>query len=425
MTRVALAPNMTEVGLVNTAIFNHLGGELPKSADVGVIGGGVNGAATAFQLAKRGVKRVLLLERRQIGAGATGKSGALVRAHYSNVSESQLTLESLKIFWNWESEVGFGSPRFEKTGFFRLVKPEDTDKLKANVEAQQAIGVDTRLVDPYEINQIEPLVRTDDLTLAAYESDSGYADPNATTFGYIEGAVHYGAIVRTQTEVTGIITQDGKVTGVETSAGTVATESIVLAGGAWADRLLTPIDVDLPLEPHRVRVAVFRWPAEMDQHRKHAVVIDSTNHAWLRPEGIASTLIGMEHAHDRIDPDRFDESVEWEYVQRCKATLAGRFPIFEHATMRGCWSGVVMQSKDNHPIIGKAAEVDGLLLMTGDSGSSFKTAPATGIVLAEWIIDGAPKLMDMHPFRPSRFAEGQPWVDEFAYDQTKEVTISR
>ena len=87
MAKVALAPNTTEVGLVNTAIFNHLSGELPKSADVVVIGGGVNGAATAFQLAKRGVKRVLLLERRQIGAGATGKSGALVRAHYSNVSE--------------------------------------------------------------------------------------------------------------------------------------------------------------------------------------------------------------------------------------------------------------------------------------------------------------------------------------------------
>ncbi len=232
MTKVVVAPNMTEVGLVNTAIFNHLSGELPKSADVVVIGGGVNGAATAFQLAKRGVKRVLLLERRHIGSGATGKSGALVRAHYSNVSESQLTLESLKIFWNWESEVGFGNPRFEKTGFFRLVKPEDTDKLKANVEAQQAIGVGTRLVDPYEINQIEPLIRTDDLTLAAYEPDSGYADPNATTYGYIEGAVHYGAIVRTQTEVTGIIAQGGKVTGVETTAGTVATESVVLAGPA-------------------------------------------------------------------------------------------------------------------------------------------------------------------------------------------------
>lgn len=410
---------------MNTALVNAFGGEVPQSADVVIIGGGVNGAATAFQLAKRGVERVLLLERRQIGAGATGKSGALVRAHYSNVPESQLTHESLKIFWNWDEEVGFGDPGFERTGFFRLVDPADTDQLAKNVADQQALGINTRLVDPYEINQIEPLMRTDDVALAAYEADTGYADPNATTYGFIEGAVHHGAVVRTHVEATRIIVANGKISGVETTAGIVATENVVLAGGAWADRLLTPIGVNLPMEPHRVRVAVFRWPAEMDQHRKHAVIIDSMTNSWLRPEGAHGTLIGIEHDHERIDPDTFDGSVEWPHVLRCQATLAHRLPVMANSTMRGCWSGVVMQSSDDHPIIGKTDEVEGLFLMAGDSGSSFKTAPATGIVLAESILDGEPKLMDMHRFRPSRFAEGDPWVDANGYHRVREVTISR
>lgn len=410
---------------MNTALVHALSGELPQSADVVVIGGGVNGAATAFQLAKRGVKRVLLLERRQIGAGATGKSGALVRAHYSNVWESRLTHESLKIFRNWNEEVGFGDPGLELTGFFRLVDPGDTEQLKANVADQQAIGINTRVVDPYEINQIEPLMHTDDVLLAAYEPDTGYADPNATTFGFIEGAIHHGAVVRTHTEATAIITAEGRVTGVETTAGRVATDRVVLAGGAWADRLLSPIGVDLPMEPHRVRVAVFRWPARMDQTRKHAVIIDSMTNSWLRVEGEHSTLIGIEHVHERIDPDDFDGSVEWPHVQKCHATLAYRLPVLADATMRGCWSGVVMQSSDDHPIIGSVDAVDGLYLMAGDSGSSFKTAPATGVVLAEWVIDGKPQLMDMHPFRPSRFAEDEPWVDAQGYHRVREVTISR
>ncbi|HKG26501.1 MAG TPA: FAD-dependent oxidoreductase, partial [Thermomicrobiales bacterium] len=112
---------------------------LPRSAEVVVIGGGVNGASTAFQLTKRGVRDIVLLERRQLGAGATGKSGALVRAHYSNVPETHLTLESLKIFRNWGDLVGHGDPGFEATGFVRVVAPHDEEKLRANVAAQQSL----------------------------------------------------------------------------------------------------------------------------------------------------------------------------------------------------------------------------------------------------------------------------------------------
>ena len=111
-----------------------------ETADVVIVGGGVNGVAAAFQLAKRGVRKVVVLERRQLGAGATGKSGALVRCHYANVPESQLTLESLRIFRNWDDEVGHGGSGFDPIGFIQVVSTQDADKLRANVAAQQAIG---------------------------------------------------------------------------------------------------------------------------------------------------------------------------------------------------------------------------------------------------------------------------------------------
>lgn len=411
---------------MNSWMSSQSASELPKSADVVVVGGGVNGAATAFHLAKRGAGKVVLLERRHIGAGATGKSGALVRAHYSNVPEAQLTLESLKMFWNWDEYVGFGDPGFEKVGFFRTINPQDVDKLKLNVAEQRAIGVDTRLVDAREAREIEPMMFTGDIEFAAYEPDSGYADPNATTYAFLEGAAHFGAQIATQTEATSLLRDEhGRISGVETTRGTVSTQNVVVAGGAWSDRLLKTIGFELPLHPRIAQVVVFRWPVEKEQSRKHAVVIDGTTRAWLRPEGKNCSLIGVESEHDAIDPDNFKETVDQDYIQVCRDALAKRFPVFAHSTMRGNWRGVIMESSDYHPIIDKIDEFGGLFVMTGDNGSCFKTAPATGLVLSEWVLDGEPKLMDMSQFTASRYAENRPWHDEHAYDRDRERTISR
>jgi sarcosine oxidase subunit beta len=399
--------------------------DLPRTADAVVIGGGVNGASTAYQLAKRGVRRVVLLEQRQLGAGATGKSGALVRTHYANVPEAELTQHSMAIFRNWADEIGYGDPVFEQTGFLRVVRPEDEARLRANVASHQRLGIDSRIVSPEEIREIEPLMRTDDIPCAAFEPDSGFADPNGTLYGFVEAAARAGVDIRVHTTATEIARDGDRITGVVTDRGTIATEQVLVAAGAWANRLLAPLGVDLGLQPRRIQVAVFRWPAEVDANRRHRVVIDSTQHSWFRPEGRAGTLIGVESSHEPIDPDAYRESVDEDYIARARTALAARFPAFATATMRGAWSGVVMQSADDHPIIDQVSSVPGLFVMTGDSGSSFKTAPATGICLAEWMTEGAAKLMDLHPFRSTRFAEGAPWIDEHAYDPEQEVTISR
>jgi sarcosine oxidase, subunit beta len=400
---------------------------VPETADVVVIGGGVNGASTAFQLTKRGVRNVVLLERRQLGAGASGKSGALVRCHYRNPYESKLTYESLKVFTNWEEEVGVGSPGFEATGFIQVVAPADEANLRANVADQQAIGIDTRVVSADELRAIEPLMRTDDLSYCAYEPGSGFADPNATLYGFAAAAEIRGATICTNTAATAIVRDARGVSGVETDQGTIATRTVVLAGGAWADRLLTPLGIDLGLTPKRAQVVLFRWPPSVDPTRRHCTVIDgSGSHSWFRVEGFASTLVGGEGGVTGVDPDTLRETVDEETVDATRRLLAHRFPAFAQATMRGGWAGVYMVSPDSHPIIDHCGDVPGLYVMAGDSGTSFKTSPAIGIVLAEWITEGKPKLLDMTPFRMTRFAEGKPWVDERAYSDTRQqLTISR
>src|SRR5215210_6633068 len=206
----------------NGVVHGEHAGYLPSSAGVVIIGGGVSGLSTAFQLAKRGVQDVVVLERCHLGSGATGKSGALVRCHYANVPEARLTHESLCIFSNWDEEVGAGTAGFSPIGFVQVVAPEHEERLRQNVADQQAIGIETRVVDREELREIDPYLHTDDLTFAAYEPGSGYADPNATLHGLARAAKDLAVRVFDETPVTSIRTAGGRVSGVETPLGTVS-----------------------------------------------------------------------------------------------------------------------------------------------------------------------------------------------------------
>ena len=392
-----------------------------KRADVIVVGGGVNGASTAFHLASRGVKNVLLLERRHLGAGATGKSGSLVRMHYTNEPESKLAFESLKIFRDFRNVVG-GDCGFEAIGFLQLVPRGYEAALARNVARQRALGIRTEVVAPDRLTELLPGCRTDDVGAAAWEPDSGFADPNATTFAFAEAARRLGVTIETGCEVTRVLTERGRVAGVETVRERVDAPVVVLVPGAWAAPLLTPLGLDFGLVPHRIQITIFRWPAGFG--RRHCAVIDAIQQSWLRPEGTNTTLIGVELGTGHADPNSFDEGVDPEFVATCRKALAGRLPIMSEATMRGGWAGMIMMSADGRPIIDQIPSIAGLYCMLGDSGTSFKTSPAIGKCLAEWIVDGKPRTLDLTPFRSTRFAERQPWHDEDHYGG-QGLTISR
>jgi sarcosine oxidase, subunit beta len=212
------------------------------------------------------------------------------------------------------------------------------------------------------------------------------------------------------------------VAGVETERERILAPTVVLVPGAWATPLLRPLGLDLPLTPFRIQISIFRWPPGWT-HR-HPVVIDAVHHSWMRPEGANATLIGVELGRSGADPETYDEGVDPQFVKDARATLAARLPAFTEATMRGGWAGMIMMSDDGRPIIDQFPTIPGLYGMLGDSGTSFKTSPAIGRCLAEWIAYGKPRLVDLTPFRSTRFAEGKPWVDDDHYGRER-LTISR
>jgi sarcosine oxidase subunit beta len=389
------------------------------SADVVVIGGGVNGASTAFHLAKRGVK-VTLLERSTLAGGATGKSGALVRMHYTNPYDSALAQQSLEYFQSWSDVVGPGDPGYRQVGVVRLVEPRFDDRLRANVEMLRGVGVNTSVISTDDLREIDPGVQTSDVTCAAWEPESGYADPAATAYGFAEAARGLGASVHEGVEATAIETDGERVTGVATPLGRIATETVVAVPGPWTNALLKPLGFDFGLQPNRVQITILRRTA--DDPNTHPVYIDGPNNTWLRPEGDYGTLCGIGRDQLGIDPDYYDEGVDFDYIADSRRRCAARRPALTNAFMRGGWAGVVTMSPDCHAIIDELAPYRGLFAILGDSGTNFKTAPAIGKCMAEWVTEGAATSVDLRPFRASRFAEGELFSGEHEYgDSLRDV----
>ncbi len=386
---------------------------MAHTADVVIIGGGIHGASLAFHLARRGVA-VTVLERQFVAAGATGRSSGLVRMHYDLRLECELVWKSFDYFRNWEERVG-GSCGFVRTGFIRIVQPEYEDALRANVAMQQALGIPTFLVTADDVRRLAPYFHTEDFSIAAYEPESGYADPPATAASLMDAARRHGAVLKTGVTVTEILTDDSKVRGVRTAEGeTFHAPIVVNAAGAWADRVARMAGVALPgFTTWSHDVMFIRRPHSIGP--THSTVIDDPNEMYFRPEQGGLTLVGLESGNPLgEDPDTETEHPHPGFVERAVEHICRRIPVMEEGSLHSAHRGYDGLSGDQRAIIGPAGP-EGFWLNCGHSGTGFKIAPATGLSLAEWLLDGAPRTVDIRPFALERFAAGRPLRGEHPY----------
>ena len=380
---------------------------MASAADVVVVGGGVVGTGIAFHLARLGAGKVTLLERSPaLAAGATGRSGALVRTHYTDVPEAAMAWAALPWFEGWADLVG-GSCGFVRTGFLQLVHPADTDLLRRNVGVLQGLGVDTRLVDASEAREIEPALAIADGEVAAYEPRSGYADPVATTNALAAAAGRLGADIRTGVPVRALCERGSRVTGVRTARETIDAGTVVLANGCWSAPLLAPLGVRPPIEPYRAQRTVLARPPGLSGATGHRTVIDRRTGVYTRPDGADGTLVGLSRAAERLDsPDGVE--VEPGFPERARDRLAETFPAFAGAPVRASKAGPLDVTPDRCALIGPVTGWDGLVLAAGMSGSGFKKAPAIGACVAELVVHGRATTAPIESFAPDRFDRGAP-----------------
>ena len=383
---------------------------MTQNFDAIIIGAGVIGISTAFHLAERGLKPVIL-ERREIGAGATGKSSGLVRMHYDLEVESRLAWESFQYFNNWRERIG-GECGFIRTGFLHIESARHESQLRKNVGMHQRIGIPTGVITGEDVKKLVPSFNTDDISCAAYEPGSGYADPMLTAASLLNAARERGAVYMQDCAITGVLTAGGKVTGVQTSRGDFSAPVIVNAAGAWAGRVSDLFGVPIPLGTWTHDVLHIRRPAQI---APHPTVIDNSLSMYFRPDSGGLTLVALE------DDSRIDEPADGDldyvakdFVERAIERICKRIPEMEQGSYHSSHVGRDGLTPDQRAIIGPAGPA-GYFLAAGFSGTGFKLSPAVGLCLSELILDGNSKTVDISCFDPLRFERGEELKGENDY----------
>ncbi len=374
---------------------------LPDTADIVIIGGGVMGVSTAYHLARRGGQRIVLLERHPfLGAEATGKCAGGIRYQFSteiNIRLSQLSLPMLERF---EDEIGQAIDLRWPGYLFLLDNAADLATFRRNVALQNRLGVPSVILSADEVRARVPLLRLDDIVGAAWHAGDGLADPNGVVQGYAAAARRLGAAIFTGVAVTGITVRAGRVRGVQTGAGDIATPVVVNAAGPWAGQVAHWAGVELPITPLRRQIVVTApLPGVPDDF---PFVIDFSRSLYFHREG-RGILTGQSNPHETPG---FDQSVDHAWTAQHLEQAMWRFPLLERASLLREWAGLYEVTPDAHPVIDGLADPAGFYIAAGFSGHGFMHGPAAGLLMAELILDGAARSLDIRQLRLSRFAEG-------------------
>ena len=385
---------------------------LPKTADFVIIGAGVMGASIAFHLALRKAGKVVVIDKDNVGRGGSGRSSALVRMHYSFAAEVQLALVSLRMFQNWQEIVGYPGD-FRKTGFVRIVHPNETERLKLNVEMQRQLGVKVDLITGDELRQMEPDWAVADVELAAYEPDSGYGDGAGVAGDFLNRARELGVGYFPRTQAVSFIVESDRIRGVTTDHGEISAPVVIAATGPWTRPLFQQVGYDLPIECEYHQVAILKNAPEM--RSGGCACIDSVTATYFRSDARDKFLVGDFYGKRGADPDNFPQRASDESLEELIERACGRIHKLENAeVMRGV-TGIYDMTPDCRPLLGEVLGIGGLYVCAGFSGMGFKISPAIGLVISELMLDGNSKTVNIAAFRPSRFAESRPIKAEYEY----------
>lgn len=381
-----------------------------KKTEIIIIGGGVVGASVAYHLTMRGAKDVLILDcESEQGKGSTGKATGGIRAQFETEINIKMSLYSLEFLKNCEFDC-----EYEPRGYLFFATDErQFDYLKRNVETQKSFGVkDVEVVDNKQIVKICPILDCADIVGGSFGKHDGFINPLAMMRGFASNALARGAKIQFDTKVLSIETANGKVKAIETDKGRIECEIVVIATGAKAKILAKTAGIDLPVEPQKRQIV---WAkSKQDLPENLPMVIDIGSGFHFRPardftsrEPAKSNEILFAYP-DADEKSSFDTNFDESFIEKVYERAKHRSPfLYETEVVKEkCRAGLYENTPDHHAILGKCL-VEGLYFANGFSGHGVMHSPATGRALAEIILDGKSKFLDVSCLSFERFAKGE------------------
>jgi sarcosine oxidase subunit beta len=374
---------------------------LPTTADLVIIGGGVMGASAAYHLAERGMKNIILLEKENFfGQGATGRCAGGVRYQFSTEINVKLSIESLPMLERFKEEIG-QEVNYKQCGYLLVAtNKKDAGIFKHNVEMQNRLGVPTQLLSGDEVRRRLPLMKFEDAIAGTFNQKDGTVDPNSVVMGYISAAQKLGVKVFTGAEVIGIRLSGENIEEVQISLGGVKTRMILNTAGPWASPICKMAGINLPVIP--LRRQMFTTSPLKEVPADFPFVIDFAKSLYFHREG-EGLLIGMSNQNEQPG---FDQNVDEDFELVNLDAAIERMPLVEKAQRASHWAGLYEVTPDAHPIFGNT-NVNGFYVCTGFSGHGFMHGPISGKLMSEFILDGKFSSLDVSMLDLKRFEEGR------------------
>ncbi len=369
------------------------------SASVVIIGAGIVGSSIAYHLSARGCTDVIVLEKADTEVtGSTARSAAGVRHQFAtevNIRLSQYSIERMKRF---TEEVG-GEAGLKQIGYLLLVsEPNRWEQYQRSVALQNSLGVSSRVLSPADILAMMPFANIDGLLGATYCAEDGHCDPHGIATGYLSAARRRGVELRRATPAIGIRRQANRVLAVDTPAGSIACDVVINAAGPWAAKIGLLAGLRVPVQPYR-RCIYMTEP--MTSVPVFPFVIDTASGFYMRKEG-NKLLIGVTNENE---PPSENLAVDWDWLETVLERGAQRFPFLANAGIvrRNCWAGLYENTPDHMPILGRHPELSNYIDASGFSGHGVMHSPATGMLIAEEVLDGRANTINIDDLRITRF----------------------
>lgn len=384
-----------------------------SEVDVVVIGGGIMGLTSAYELSRVGL-RVLLLERDELGAGSTSKAAGGLRSQFSDETNILLGARSLEAYVRMQEERHHALDLLQTGYLFLLSDEADLARFEQDVALQNSLGRPTRILTVAEAVALSPVISPDGLVAAVFNPDDAHCTPEAAVGAYAHEARQAGAILWTRAEVTGIEVTNGQVSFVTVTRGRlgggpglgetsrevrVRTSHVVCAAGAWSPAIGAMVGIDLPIRPLKRHVVVTE-PVDFDA-RAMPFTIDFSTSFYLHSEG-SGLLMGAPEVVDTWD---FDLRTDPGWLEHLGDLIDRRAPALRDVEVRAGWAGLYEVTPDHNALIGSSDTVRGFHYACGFSGHGFLQGPAVGEVVKD-LVTGQTPCVDVRGMSLDRFAGG-------------------
>lgn len=372
------------------------------NAEIVIVGAGISGTAIAWNLAKSGMKGIVVVDRGDLTNGSTGRCGAGVREQWATRTNCLLAQKSIEFYEHAAEILGYpGDIEFKQEGYLILACTEaEVVQFAKNVELQHSFGIPSRWVDPAGAKAIVPHLNEKAIYGATFCPKDGHLNPFATNDAFFRAAKALGVTFLQNETVTGIRVENGRIASVETDKRIIATPRVVDAAGGYAADVASLAGIDLPVIPERHEILV----TEPVERMQGPMVMSFSQNLYCQQSPHGSFLMG------RGDPDaprNHDLGSGWRFLDEMAKTVKKYLPAVAELRVVRQWAGSYAMSPDRQPILGAVPQVEGFYAACGFSGHGFMFAPMTGLLLSEVILGKTPSL-DMSELGIGRFQKEAP-----------------